>query len=155
MKSANAIALFLTALNTALGASDSAARNPRDGLLMMLDHAATSAAAAQRCDQHEPGSGESIRAAHARWHAQHHTAQMQIQQRLMADLEARRAVQPEPAGAPDARHVLALFQTASLNKLQQSMAGLDAAALSRFCAGYPQEFEKPEMDATALLLKMM
>jgi hypothetical protein len=143
------------ALGPLPSAAQSPAQSPADGLLVLVDHDATSAEAAQRCEQHQPGSGAAIRAAHARWREQHHAAQAQMLERMNQDIETRRAARGERTlSAQEQTQALTMFHAASLDKLRKSMGAMDAAALTQFCNAYPQEFDKPAMDFTAQWLRM-
>jgi hypothetical protein len=142
----------LTALSlfVALGAW---AQNNRPGLLVLVDHAATSAEAATVCEQRAPGTGAAIREAYARWAQQHRAAQDGLLQSARQEAEAKAAALGD-AGA-GFEPFLALFRKASMDKLRQSMQAMDAARLAQFCAGIPAEFDKPEMDFTTLWLHVM
>lgn len=70
---------------------------------------------------------------------------------MLKQMQAAAAARGDPA--QDAAAVLALFRTASLDKLRSSMHAMDAPRLAQFCAGYPSEFDKPAMDFTALWLR--
>jgi hypothetical protein len=135
----------------ALLAAPAAAQNPREGLLVLVDHAATSAEAADRCEQRHPGTGTAIREAHARWRAQHDAAQTQMLEKMLAEVQAKAAARGDHH---DSRQVLDLLRSASLDKLRNGMSTMDAATFERFCTDYPKEFDKPAMDFTDMWLRM-
>jgi hypothetical protein len=125
--------------------------SPRDGLLVLVDHAATSAEAADTCDKRVPGSGAAIRDAHARWQAQHGTAQNNLIELMSKELQARAAARGDRDHDP--AQTLGLFRAASLDKLRGSMRAMNEQQLAQFCAGYPGEFDKPAMDFMAQWLQ--
>jgi hypothetical protein len=128
--------------------------NPRAGLLVLVDHAAATEEAARTCEHRLPGSGAPIRAAHAQWQVQQGVAQQALLQAFRNDMLARGGARGEsPAtAASGADTALLQFRAASLDKLRQSMAAMDADQLTRFCTDYPGQFATPEMDFTHLLL---
>lgn len=131
-------------------AAPSAAQHPREGLLVLVDHAATSAEVAERCERRVAGSGPAIREAYARWHAQHHAAHTQLIDALLEQVQAGTATR---GNTTDTRQVLDQFRVASMGKLRQSMDAKDSAALEQFCTSFPAEFDKPEMDFTSMWLR--
>jgi len=134
-------------------AFSASAQNNRAGLLVLVDHAATSAETATACEQRVPGSGAAIRDAYARWSQQHGAAQEGLLQSAREEVEAKTASRGDAGPGFDA--VLAVFRTASMDKLRQSMQAMDAARVAQFCAGVPAEFDKPEMDFTTVWLRVM
>lgn len=126
-------------------------QSPRDGLLVLVDHAATSAEAADVCEQRAPGAGTAIRDAHARWQTQHSAAQNNLLELMLKDVQAKAESRGDSAQGAD--KVLALFRTASLDKLRQSMRAMNEQRIAQFCADYPSQFDKPEMDFTTLWLR--
>lgn len=127
----------------AAGASAQQPRtSPRAGLLVLADHDTASEEAARACELQARGSGAAIQSAHTAWRAEHHAAQQALLQSLR-----------DEAGAARSDNTLALFRAASLDKLKQSMAAMDADQRKRFCQDYPGQYATPEMDFTTLHLR--
>ncbi len=132
----------LSCLVAATAWAQPARGSSRAGLLVLVDHHAASEEVARACELQAPGSGAAIRGAHEAWQVQHGTAQRALLQSL----------RDEAAAAPS-DNTLALFRAASLDKLKQSMAAMDAGRLARFCQDYPSQYATPEMDFTTMYLR--